>query len=318
MKNSQKGFVVPLLIGIIVLLVIGGVVMYYVYQNKVDLIAPVDMKSGPLNQDQQTNSQINSITPISAQGNQSSVKPSITILSPNGGENWKIGQTYTISFAKTGELGSITVRLNRYSDDGVRVGAETIGTTNSNTFSFKIPVGTSETRGNAGRYKIQAIVDKYNSGMGVADESDNYFSITAPNIVQPTSQTYTNYGFTIKYPSNWIAKENLGAQNTTIEILSPEHDQYLRNNPNAPYQGQYNDVVIVVHGYPWTAYNSNSVKSVMLNGLSALKYDYSGVYESETYIVSNNQTRTFTITSLSLPTDDATRKAIVSSFALTN
>jgi hypothetical protein len=108
----------------------------------------------------------------------STTKPSIVIISPNGGEKWKIGQTYTISIVITGELGTRTVRLNRYSDDGIRVGEETIGTTETNNFSFKVPVGTPETRGNADRYKIQVISDKYNSGMGVSDESDNYFTIT--------------------------------------------------------------------------------------------------------------------------------------------
>ncbi len=106
-------------------------------------------------------------------------KPELRVVSPNGGEVWKIGQTYTITLATKDELGMKTVRLNRYSDDGFRIGEETIGTTGTNTFSYKVPVGTSETRGDAGRYKIQVIVDKYDSGMGVADESDNYFSIVA-------------------------------------------------------------------------------------------------------------------------------------------
>ncbi|GEM_PF-2349031 len=220
MKNSQKGFVVPLLVAIIALLVIGGGV--YLYENKkAEVPAVVDNTTQQSNQIQQANPQSNNTAPVpTAQNNQSSVKPSITILSPNGGENWKIGQTYTISFAKTGELGAITVRLNRYSDDGVRVGAETIGTTNTNTFSFKVPVGTSETRGNAGRYKIQVIVDKYSSGMGVADESGDYFSITEPNITQPSIKVLSpNDGETIKIGGlNTISWSSTGLDQSTITI----------------------------------------------------------------------------------------------------
>ncbi len=107
-----------------------------------------------------------------------SSQPDIKVISPNGGENWKIGQTYSISTLSGGELGTRTIRLNRYSDDGVRVGEITIGTTESDNFSYKIPVGTEQTTGSASRHKIQVIVNKYNTGKGVADESDNYFSIT--------------------------------------------------------------------------------------------------------------------------------------------
>ena len=89
-------------------------------------------------------------------------------------------------------MGTKTVRLNRYSDDGVRVGEQTIGTMQANTFSFKVPVGTDETRGAAGRYKIQVVSDKYNSGMGVSDESDNYFSISSPTQQAEKIQVYVN------------------------------------------------------------------------------------------------------------------------------
>ena len=107
-----------------------------------------------------------------------SSQPDIKVISPDGGENWKIGQTYSISTLSVGELGARTIILNRYSDDGVRVGRITIGTTESDNFSYKIPVGTEQTTGSASRYKIQVFVNKYDTGRGVADESDNYFTIT--------------------------------------------------------------------------------------------------------------------------------------------
>lgn len=62
MKNSQKGFVVPLLIGIIALLVIGGGV--YIYGNKkVEVPAVVDNTTVQSNQvQQQTGGQVPSVT----------------------------------------------------------------------------------------------------------------------------------------------------------------------------------------------------------------------------------------------------------------
>ena len=70
MKNSQKGFVVPLLLVIIAVLVIGGGV--YVYENKkTEAPAVVDTGTQPVNQ-QQTNTQT---PPVTAQQN-TAINPS--------------------------------------------------------------------------------------------------------------------------------------------------------------------------------------------------------------------------------------------------
>lgn len=90
MKNSQyirraqyeKGFIVPLLLVIIAVLVIGGGV--YIYNNK-KVEAPVT-NTGT----QQTYTQT---PPVNT-----STNASITVLSPNGRETWQNGSTYTISW----------------------------------------------------------------------------------------------------------------------------------------------------------------------------------------------------------------------------
>jgi hypothetical protein len=265
----------------------------------------------------------------------SQITPSITVLAPKENEVWKRNSIQKIQYiwqnAPSGFGDKVSIYLKipcpaGYSCDTFAPynGSFTIAKDVYNTGSYDWTVGqTIECgMGNTAQCPVPNTVYqlKVCSSNGKICDSKNITVSTDSNSNTNSNlwPTYLNYGFSIKYPSNWIAKENLGAQNTVIEIRSPEHDKYLRDNPNAPYQGQYNDVIIVVHGYPWTAYNANSVQSTTLNGLNALKYDYSGVYEAETYIVSNNQTKTFTITSLSLPSDDATRKAILSSFALTN
>jgi hypothetical protein len=102
-------------------------------------------------------------------------QPGITILSPKGGENWKVSQTYTVSFTVNGEFGPITVNLNKYSDDGVLLTSTNIGTTyTSGNLSYTVPASIDPTRGNAGRYKIEAYP-------GTARElvtRSGYFSIT--------------------------------------------------------------------------------------------------------------------------------------------
>ena len=85
MENSQKGFVVPLLIAIIAVLVIGGGV--YIYENKkTEVPAVVDTTTQQANQVQQTNTQnppvtnppVIKTTPVP---NPIPVKSSITISS---------------------------------------------------------------------------------------------------------------------------------------------------------------------------------------------------------------------------------------------
>jgi hypothetical protein len=130
MKNSQKGFVVPLLIAIIALLVIGGGV--YIYENKKAEAPTV------LNQAFEVSSQ-----------------PSITILSPKKGEFWKMGQIYTISYSVNGNFGPITIKLNRYSDDSTLIQSIDVGTSETNTFVYKVPTTLEDTKGSAGMFKVE-------------------------------------------------------------------------------------------------------------------------------------------------------------------
>ena len=60
MKNKQKGFVTPLLIGIIVILIIGGAI--YFYENK-KAEAPISLNTGT--------QQSNTIVPVNSQGDAS-------------------------------------------------------------------------------------------------------------------------------------------------------------------------------------------------------------------------------------------------------
>ncbi len=108
MKNSKKGFIIPLLLVIIAVLVVGGGV--YVYKNKkAEVPAIVDTGAQPVNQNQQqTNTQT---PPVSTKKNApdnpssnttekiTSTEPFITILSPNGGEVYKAGDSITIKDA---------------------------------------------------------------------------------------------------------------------------------------------------------------------------------------------------------------------------
>lgn len=98
MKNSQKGFVMSLLVAIIAVLVIGGGV--YIYQNnKVKVSAGTDNTTPELNQIQQQN--ISHTSPVTQQNNPIT-QPSISVIVPATGVLWQAGKAYQIKWQTTG------------------------------------------------------------------------------------------------------------------------------------------------------------------------------------------------------------------------
>lgn len=79
MKNSQKGFIVPVLLVVIALLVVGGGI--YIYKNK-KVEVPAVVNTGT----QQTNNP------------PTQTDTSFKVLSPKAGDSWKIGGTYSVKF----------------------------------------------------------------------------------------------------------------------------------------------------------------------------------------------------------------------------
>lgn len=105
MKNQDKGFIVPVLIGIIALLLIIGGGMYVYENKKVETPAVVDTEARQSDQNQQkTNTQT---TPIS------NSKPSITVLSPNGGEMLVQGTTWTIKWSAPSSISDVKIFIEK-------------------------------------------------------------------------------------------------------------------------------------------------------------------------------------------------------------
>jgi len=107
-------------------------------------------------------------------------KPSITILSPNGGEEWMVGNTYDIKWELAPGSKGVGIQIAYISEgeDLNRMGtiiAHTIGT----SYRWLIPSNFSP-----GKYRIQ--IRMVNGGSSELipsvnyDYSDNYFSIIAP------------------------------------------------------------------------------------------------------------------------------------------
>ncbi len=188
MNNSQKGFVVPLLIGIIALLVVGGGV--YIYQNeKIEVPEVVDTtqltnqiqqqtntQASPvsiqrINVPSQTDSSFNIIAPNTSQ-------PSITILSPNGGEMWQEGIVYPIRWSAKNISGNQTIKLVNSNNTVIRTIDPNVKTVNGGTglyqLSWSIPQAfVSEA--SPGKFKILIS----SSDNTISDYSDNQFTIYA-------------------------------------------------------------------------------------------------------------------------------------------
>jgi len=214
MKNSQKGFVVPLLVAIIAVLVIGGGV--YVYENKkVEIPAVVDSAIQQSNQIQQTDTQNsivtdqqnNLVTKTSSATNQVVAKPSITVISPNGQEIWQEGKVYPIKWSAKNIPGNQTIRLVDANNSVIRVIDSNVNTVNGGTglyqYSWSIPQAfVSEA--SPGKFRISIS----SSDSTVSDYSDNQFTIFASgaNQAQPSITVLSpNGGENIPFGSIYMA-----------------------------------------------------------------------------------------------------------------
>jgi len=129
-------------------------------------------------------------------------KPYIKVISPNGGEEWVIGNTYDIVWEAKG-LEKVDIAFKDYkytppqiysivSEIPASLGkySFTIGSTEIQFYGF--PPGE--------RYKI-LVIDEMDLPYLAVDESDNYFTIVKKNETV-NWETYRNeeYGFEIGYP----------------------------------------------------------------------------------------------------------------------
>jgi hypothetical protein len=110
---------------------------------------------------------------------------SITVISPNGGEVWVIGNTYPIKWTTTGYDSNASIQISlrdaRY-DPNLPEGEMTIANTiNNGSYDWTIPSTVKPTSEVGPTHKIVIYIE--GGGPGKFDESDNYFSIIAEEIV---------------------------------------------------------------------------------------------------------------------------------------
>lgn len=183
MKNSQKGFIVPLLIIVIAVLALGGGV--YVYQKN----------KAPDKSNANTNVQL---TP-------NNDKP-ITVLSPNGGESFKTGDAIDIHWRSTIK-GPHIININLQRTDET----QTIRVVNDLEEKISPETGTSKytwivPANISGSFVVRVsspdVRGEDNIDNTIMDRSDASFTIISSS-QSAGLKTYTNTEFSIQYPTSF-------------------------------------------------------------------------------------------------------------------
>lgn len=112
------------------------------------------------------------------------ITPSITVTSPNGGENWVKGTMHPITWNSTGIMGNVQIGLVR--TNGINAGVRVIARNVPNTGIFNwnlpnnIPIGT-EYRVIVRSQANHAVIDFSNEPFTISEANVNTFRVISPN-----------------------------------------------------------------------------------------------------------------------------------------
>jgi hypothetical protein len=135
--------------------------------------------------------------------------PSLTVMSPNGGESWGVGSRQNITWSSTGLTGTVRIELRQ---NGTTVATVADSTENDGTFSWLLP--TSLAAGTS--YSIRVVS---NNTPSIADESNGTLSI----VVQPAVTVLTpdggeNWALGSTHSLTW-SSVGLDTASVKIELL---------------------------------------------------------------------------------------------------
>ena len=137
-------------------------------------------------------------------------KPSITVTSPNGGENWLVGSNQDITWTSQNVTGTLFIDYSK--DNFVSdIHSITSGETNDGTYTWKIPSDVSNT------VKVRVSMTDDTS---IYDKSNANFSISKPYI----QVTYPNGGESLGVGnSETITWNSLGVTGTVYLVYSKDN-----------------------------------------------------------------------------------------------
>jgi hypothetical protein len=118
----------------------------------------------------------------------SATQPSITVTSPNGGETWRVGETHNITWTSSGMPSGATVSIGINGDGSSSTMSGGQIATNvpvaNGSYQWTIPTFLGE---NLADKKYDVYVNYVGNGGSSGDNSNGYFSISAPTIACTTN-----------------------------------------------------------------------------------------------------------------------------------
>lgn len=222
--NKQKGIASLSWIVIIlsVAIIAGGITTWQMWPKN-EVPTPSQTIESTLTTPSPTATQ--TIEPTLTTPSPAATEPYIKVISPNGGEEWIVGEARKIQWESEG-LNSVIVWLRDYSQ-GINFLACRLGgyaESTSGEYLWNINLQNCPFSPSPGdKFKVAVTEPEGMAELRFVDESDGYFSITAPDETADW-KTYTSeeYGFEIKYPKNWDYGPNMVSTGPNLVFCPPE------------------------------------------------------------------------------------------------
>ncbi len=165
----------------------------------------------------------------------STTQPSITVLSPNGGEQWEIGETHALKWTSNTDLARVVIDILNSQGKSVDSGLPAV-IANNKTINWTIPANMS-----AGQYKMKVMIcpDSF-TDLSCAnvdlkqygyDNSNNHFMITKPATVNTCKDTDNGVDYYLKgYASGGIGSTQKAEDMCGADGYLYEYYCHVNNN----------------------------------------------------------------------------------------
>ncbi|MFA6404832.1 MAG: peptidoglycan-binding protein [Candidatus Paceibacterota bacterium] len=242
-------------------------------------------------------------------------QPSITVLSPNGGEVWSIGNKYTIKWSST-NLKQNNVRIGIVdSRSGVNAGGDIVVTPNTGSYMWTVPqsIGNIDFTSNTlPIYKIAVSSENVVNGDFAADLSNKPFTITS----QTTKPYITSVAGKAAGNGEIDAGGTVGIQGTNLLGYKDSTNVYIGGQvctitqlsntliyctaPSTLQVGSVYDLYINTTGMGGDKVTSNIVKVKVLSNVSKPSITVLSPNGGESFVAGGNLTGSFASNNLSV------------------
>lgn len=177
------------------------------------------------------------------------IAPTVTVLAPNGGENWGIGSAQDITWTATDNVAVTSIDIDYSTDNGASWLPVATGEANDGIYAWTVPntpTALALVRVTASDAAANQTADQSDAVFTIADLAGPSVTVTAPNGGE-------TWGMGTAQNITWIATDDLGVTAIDIEFSSDDGANWL---PVA--SGETNDSL-----YVWTVPNTASTNALV-------------------------------------------------------